>query len=117
MSHYIHQVPGRIRVRSRAFRCSPDRARAAERRLTAMDGVQNVRVNPRAGSITVHYDTEVLRQSDLLATLEQSGCMAVTMRSDEGLRKAADTFGKALVGAVVKTAVERSARTLVGALI
>jgi hypothetical protein len=117
MSQYIHHVPGRIRVRSKAFRCRSEKARAAESRLLALTGVRQVRVNPRAGSIRVHYDPERLKQTDLLAVLEQCGCLGASMRNDAVTRKAGELFGKALVGAVVQKAIEQSARTLVGALI
>lgn len=117
MSHYIHHVPGRIRVRSKAFRCRSAKARAAESRLLTLTGVRQVRVNPHAGSITVHYDSALLKQSDLLSELEQCGCIGVTRRLDSVSTKAGAMFGKALVGAVVQKAVEQSARSLVGALI
>lgn len=116
MSQYIHHVPGRIRVRSKAFRCRSEKARTAQRRLQSLVGVRQVRVNPHAGSITVHYDSAAIKQSDLLAALEQSGCLGATSRNDEVSRKAGEMFGKALFGAVVQKAVEQSARTLVGAL-
>jgi hypothetical protein len=38
MSQYIHHVPGRIRVRSKAFRCRSEKARTAERRLQSLAG-------------------------------------------------------------------------------
>ena len=117
MSQYIHQVPGRIRVRSRAFRCRSRRARAAEGKLRAMVGVRQVRVNPPAGSITVHYDPAVLKKSHLLAALEETGCLGATSRNDEGVRKMGEVFGRALVGAVVQKAIEQSARTLIGGLV
>ncbi|WP_089725622.1 HMA2 domain-containing protein [Candidatus Thiosymbion oneisti] len=117
MSQYIHHVPGRIRVRSKAFCCHSEKARAAESRLLALTGVRQVRLNPHAASITVHYDPVLLRQSDLFSVLEQSGCLGAASRSDEVSRKAGELFGKALVGAVVQKAVEQSARTLVGAFI
>lgn len=117
MSQYIHHVPGRIRVRSKAFRCRSEKARAAQSALLDLRGVRQVRVNPHAGSITVHYDSALLRQSDLLNVLEQSGCLGVISRGNGVSNKAGELFGKALVGAVVQKAVEQSARTLVGALI
>lgn len=118
MGQYIHQTPGRIRLRSKALRCrSEKRARAAELVLSDMDGVQSIRVNPRAGSITIHYDIDRVRQSDLLAALEEVGCMAETSRGSDGASKVVDRFGKAIVGAVVSQAVERSARTLLTAFI
>jgi len=117
MSQYVHHVPGRIRVRSKAFRCRSEKARAAQTRLLALTGVRQVRVNPHAGSITVHYDAALLEQPDLLSVLEQCGCLGATGRSDEVSRKAGELLGKALVGAFVQKAVEQSARTLVSALI
>lgn len=118
MSQYIHQVPGRIRIRSKAFRCYGQRADAARSRLLAMDGVRNVEINPRAASLLVQYDPQTISRSSLFAALEELGCMSSTvLRDGEHARKLGETFGKALIGAVVKTAVERSARTLVGALV
>lgn len=117
MSPYIHHVPGRMRVRSKAFHCRSEKALAAERRLRELVGVRSVRLNPHAHSITVHYDTAALKQSDLLEILQQVGCLSVFNHSDDGTPKMGEIFGKALVGAVVQKAVEQSARTLVGALI
>ena len=117
MSHYIHHVPGRIRVRSKVFRCRSEKAQAAERHFKNMAGVQQVRLNPHAGSITVHYDSAVLKQLDVLAALQQVGCLNGGIRNDQGAREMGEIFGKALVGAVVQKAVEQSARSLVGALI
>lgn len=117
MSQYIHHVPGRIRVRAKAFRCRGEKAKAAQRRLLALSGVRQVRINPHAGSITVHYEAAQLEQADLLGVLEQCGCLGLGSRSSAVSSKAGALFGKALVGAVVQKAVEQSARTLVGALI
>jgi len=117
MSAYIHQVPGRIRVRSNAFRCGSDKAETAERRLRSMAGVRAVRVNPHAASITVHYDPKRVQRSDLLAAMEEVGCLGPSARTVDGTRQVAEMVGKALMGAMIQKAVERSARTLVGALI
>lgn len=117
MSQYIHHVPGRMRVRCKAFHCRSEKALAAERRLRALVGVRSVRLNPHARSITVHYDTAALKQSDLLETLRQTGCLNTFGHNDDVAHKMGEIFSKALVGAVVQKAVEQSARTLVGVLI
>ena len=117
MSQYIHHTPGRIRVRSKAFRCQGAAVQDAERQLQAMDGVRGVRINPRAGSITVHYDPASLGQTELLAALEQVGCLGAARVADADSNKVIEMFGHALVGAVVRKAVEHSARTLVGVLV
>ncbi|TVQ88438.1 MAG: cation transporter [Chromatiaceae bacterium] len=118
MSQYIHHIPGRIRVRSNAFRCSAHRSEAAREHLLSMDGVEAVQINPRAGSITVNYDPARLTHPELLGTLERLGCMGTVRRTtNNGARRAGELFGKALVTAMVQKAVEHSARSLVGALI
>ena len=117
MSQYVHHVPGRIRVRSKAFRCHSEKAFGAQKKLLSTVGVQKVRVNSHAGSITVNYDPAVVKQSHILAVLEQVGCMGASTHNADGARFMGEMFGKALVGAVVRTAVERSARSLVGAII
>lgn len=117
MSQYIHHVPGRIRVRSKAFRCSAEKASRARDELLSLAGVRTVEINPRAASIIVQYDPEQLTRSQLFATLEQLGCLASATRDGEQSRRLGEMFGKALVGAVMQKAVEHSARTLVAVLV
>jgi hypothetical protein len=117
MSHYIHHVPGRLRIRSGFFRCDPVSARSAEAELLVTEGVREVRVNPRAGSITVHYEPTRLTRSQILDRLEHVGCLGASMRADLGGPRVHEAFGKALAGAIVQKAVERSALRLVSVLL
>ncbi|WP_058554295.1 HMA2 domain-containing protein [Thiohalocapsa sp. ML1] len=118
MSQYIHHVPGRIRIRSKAFECHHGaRADAARERLLAMEGIRAVEIKPRAASLIVQYDPDKVSRATLFATLEELGCMSAARRESEHVRRIGETFGKALVGAVLQKAVEQSARTLVTALV
>lgn len=117
MSQYIHHVPGRIRVRSKAFRCQGERAEKAQTHLLAMDGVRDVKINPRAASILVQYDPDRLTKAELFAALEDLGCMAPARRDREHFSSPGETFGKALVGVAVQKMIEQSARSLVGAFV
>lgn len=119
MSHSIHHVPGRLRVRSSAFRCRPAEAHAVQHRLLSLRGVTQVRLNAPAGSITVHYDPERITKQTLLDVVQEVGCTdAAKPKADLAYAsKAGAMFGKALVGAVVNKAVERSAFKLVSVLL
>ena len=119
MSQYIHHVPGRLRVRSSAFRCPSAKAEKARAQLLGTAGVRQVTLNPRAGSITVHYDPARIRQSELLGTLHDLGCLAGAARTGQGqgAPSAVELFGKAVAAVVMQKAMEQSARTLVGAFI
>lgn len=118
MSLYIHHVPGRLRVRAQAFRCQPNQVAAVARQLLALDGVDDVKVNAHAGSITICYDPTQLTQGELLATMESLGCVGAgrAMATGSGTGQLAGLFGKALLGALAQTVAQRSVATLVGAL-
>jgi len=90
--------------------------------LLGLEGVRQVRLNTHAGSITVHYSPEQLTHLELLAAMKGLGCPTPDLERDVTNRsavagKAGAMFGKALVGAVINKAVERSAFKLVGAFL
>lgn len=121
MSLYIHHIPGRLRVRTQSFRCRPGQIESASRGLSSLEGVNDVAVNARAGSITVRYDPGQCTQGELLAVLEELGCISGQRNSGQQPTgvvggKAAGLFGKALVGALAQTLAQRSVQTLVGVL-
>jgi hypothetical protein len=118
LSLYIHHVPGRLRVRTQAFRCQPSQVAAAARQLLALDGVDDVKINTHAGSITICYDPTQLTQGELLATMESLGCIGVGrgVATGSGTGQIAGLFGKALLGALAQTVAQRSVATLVGVL-
>lgn len=56
MMTYIHNVPGRLRVKSSAIGRAPQALRTLCRDLVAWPGVIDLSVNPLASSLTVIYD-------------------------------------------------------------
>lgn len=118
---YIHHTPGRLRVKGSHFNCHGARARKAVADLQALPGVERVKLNAPAGSLTVQYDAQQCSQDDLLTVLDAAGCLKGTADVDavpgsghpvlrEGV---AGTFGKALVGALA----QRTASRLIAALL
>ena len=121
---YLHHTPGRLRIKGRHFNCHGERARKAVAALQAMPGVDLVKLNAHAGSLTVHYDPAVHSQADVIAALEATGCLhaadahahvvnnpaAKPAAPREGV---AGAFGKALVGVLA----QRTATRLIGALL
>jgi copper chaperone CopZ len=119
---YLHHVPGRLRIKVNQFQCDGERARRAVALLQATDGVEEVRINPRAGSLTVLYDPGARSHTELLAALQQAGCLNLAglpapprAGAVQSSRRTdlAGTFGKALVGALA----QRTATRLIGALL
>lgn len=112
---YMHHTPGRLRIRGQQFKRPGEATRKAVALLQALEGVDSVRHNVHAGSLTIHYDPQVKGQTDLLAALEQAGCVhgrtaveaaspAARIATGEGV---AGLFGKALMGALAQRAATR----------
>ena len=53
--HYVHVVPGRVRVRSCRLRDRATLARA-ERLVRSIRGVELVHARPKTGSLLIHHD-------------------------------------------------------------
>ncbi|MEJ2326791.1 MAG: heavy-metal-associated domain-containing protein [Chromatiaceae bacterium] len=113
MSHYVHHVPGRLRIRAKAFQCNPAKARSLERQLRTMEGVLEVRHNERNGSLTIAYDPVSGEDARIMQTLTEAGCLPVggQGRAAAGSDMAA-AFGKALLAAVAQQTVARSFSSL-----
>ncbi len=123
MGHYIHHVPGRLRIRTPKLKRDDRRAKAAEQLLQSIDGVRSVRANAVTGSITLMYERDTVDSATILRALALHGYYEPdTVRHADGQLHdmAARTGGKlskALFGFVVEKAFERSAVALIGALL
>jgi hypothetical protein len=73
MASYLHQVPGRIRLRSARFREDAGRRAAAVEALSGLRGVRSVDARGTSGSITVHFDEVRICPSEIIATLTRYG--------------------------------------------
>jgi hypothetical protein len=67
MFHVVHEVPGRLRLRSRRLHRNPAAAEALTARLRAMEGVVAVEASPRTGSLLIRHDAAPGRAEALRA--------------------------------------------------
>ncbi len=113
MSHYVHHVPGRLRVRSKAFLCNPSKARSVEGRLRATDGVLEVKYNPRNGSLTIQYDPVTEAEKHVMGTLMEIGCLPLVRPAAPATGPSlSSAFGKAVITALAQQTVVRSFSSL-----
>ena len=118
MSHYFHHVPGRIRIRSKRLRSDVAHAQLLVARLNETEGVTDVKLNERNGSITINYDRSEATGIQIIGMLASAGFVpngqVTQQRSAES--DGGDLFGafsRAIVGAVAQQTVTRSLSTLV----
>jgi copper chaperone CopZ len=120
MVHYLHHVPGRLRVRSTTIKRDERMARRVYETLSALQGVNNVEVSTVTGSIKITYDLHYIDHEDLLDHLRghnivQPGGGAAQTQTDmisESGRIATRLVG----GFVLEKIIERSALALIGAI-
>jgi copper chaperone CopZ len=116
---YIHDVPGRLRVRSMAIKRNPQEAERVRAAVAFLEGVSVAEANVRTGSLTVAYETGATSSHHILGVLN---AMGYAVPSAAGLHgdawaKAGEKLAQAAMRALVDKLVERSAVAVIGMLI
>jgi hypothetical protein len=119
MAHYIHHVPGRLRVNTPALKKNEPRARQLKSYLEGMNGVLQAETSIVTGSVVIRYDRCLVSSTSILNSLHDLGYIQNTStlsgpaQGTPVTQKMADIF----VQKLMETALERSAVALVAALI
>lgn len=120
MTHFVHHVPGRLRVKSPVLKRNERQAKVAKEYLDSMNGVLSAEVNTVTGSLVIKYDAFLVDGETILNSLHAMGyAQSATLHrqaysSGMGVgQKVSDT----LVNKLLETVVERSAVALIAALI
>ncbi|NWG87064.1 MAG: hypothetical protein HXY26_06055 [Hydrogenophilaceae bacterium] len=124
MSHYIHHVPGRLRVKSPLLKRNEHHAVRTKEYIDTLNGVLSSEINTVTGSLVVKYDTALVRVEHLLNSLRDLGHLHPHHQYHHrqpivyaGGVSPAQKFSDTLVNKLVETALERSATALIAALI
>jgi copper chaperone CopZ len=123
MSYYVHNVPGRLRVKTPTLRSMAGEEQRVSEFFDHLEGVERVTVNPLTGSVLVHYDPEILESEEILEVLKRRGHFDESMAlrnqgyQEQAISKTAQTVGKVLVGWAVGRALENSGLSFLTALI
>lgn len=122
MSHYIHHVPGRLRLKTPALRRNEGEGVRARKWLEGLAGVLSSEVNTVTGSLIIKYDKDAVSAQSLLASLRERGYLSgqtglpaaeIIVGGKTVAHKISDTF----LNKVVETVVERSAIALIAAVL
>jgi hypothetical protein len=122
MSYYVHQVPGRVRVRIPEIRNNPYKAAEIENLLN-LQGVEKVEINHLTGSVVVMYNPQLLDSEGLLYVLREKGYYDSSrmITCDEHIQRATNVVatkaGRVFFGWAVGKALESSGLSLLAAFI
>ena len=70
---YIHNVPGRLRIRSEAIKKNRNAADSVRGALSLLPGIGIVEINLITGSILINYNKQVVNYEDILCLLNRRG--------------------------------------------
>jgi copper chaperone CopZ len=119
--HYVHSVPGRLRVRAAQLRGQQTRAAQVRHRLEALQGIQSVTVSTVTGSILISYDSAMLSLNAVWAALRDLDCApqgAAALSGSGGANAAwVGNATDALIEGLVQKVAEASAMALLRAFI
>ena len=109
MRCYVHNVPGRLRVKIPLIKYRPYTAQKAQKLLSGIDGIDNSTVNTVTGSLVVHYNPDIVQPDQLMALFEEHGYMDASQAvpNERNLPKAASKAGERLGRAVLGWAIGR----------
>lgn len=123
MQYYVHQVPGRLRVKIPSLKSNAEKAEQIKGLLEEWNGVQTASVNPVTGSVVVLYDRDALDSEEILEALENhgyldtSGVVSSQDRDSGSFSRHQEVIGKALFGWAVGKALENTGFSFLTALI
>ncbi len=122
MKHYMHHVPGRLRIRS--FHLKNELLQDDIRGIVdGFTGIEMVKFNPVTGSVTVYYDPVAVSGDVIVKAFEESGYFDQenAMGHDEHVQSLVTRAGKylrnSIFGSAVGIALEGSPLAFVSYLI
>lgn len=80
MESYIHQSPGRLRIRAAVLRNNADQAQSMAHLLSQWQGVHNVRLSSLTGSMVIRFDPHIVPSSLLIHFFAKQNVFADVVR-------------------------------------
>jgi copper chaperone CopZ len=123
MAYYIHNIPGRLRVKTPLIKGNNNAATELQRILDKIEGIDSTSVNTLTGSVIINYNTRSLSSDTLIDTLKDEGYLDLSKveTNDDYVEAAVSKVGgvisKALIGIFLEKAFEGSALSLLTVLI
>jgi hypothetical protein len=123
MTYYLHQVPGRLRVKSPILKHRPIKCQRVVESLGGRRGIHKVKVNQLTGSVIVNYDPDEIDEDGILNILEYDNLFDRTQavrndaHRDLAAARAGKAVGRAAFSYVLGKALESNGLSLLAAFI
>ena len=123
MSHYVHHIPGRLRIKNPMFKKNPTLLEEARLCFEGADGITGISTNELTGSMVVTYDKEIVSSDHLFNVfreceyVDENKAVTLDSKMKESFTQAGRLMGKACLSMVVDRALQGSGLSFLAALI
>ncbi len=123
MGYYLHEIPGRLRVKIPDLKRNPQSAWDVQVLLKNLPGVKSISANTITGSIIVHYDQRLMNTAAIVNILAREGYIDLAKvlfnkeRKENAIDVVAQAVSKAIVGFVLDRALQGTPLSVVTALV
>jgi copper chaperone CopZ len=123
MSYYMHNVPGRLRIKSPVIKNNKNVADELKKSLSTLYGVATVDINLTTGSVLVNYNSKSVKHTDIVDILQRKGYFDASkaLTNDEYLHRAAskagDVIGKSIFSTFTGMALKETPLSFLAILI
>jgi len=123
MSYYVHQIPGRLRLRIPELKKNPRIARDIQELLEDLPGINSSSANTVTGSIIAHYDPQLINAEAIINVLAREEYIDVTKvfsntkLNDNTIATLTQVASRAVLGIVLDRALQGTPFSIVAAFI
>lgn len=123
MRYYIHDIPGRLRIKTPILKGNPKAELELRKALSTLEGIGVVETNLTTGSVLIHYNVKKTNKNDILRLLTNKGYFdpSRAITNDEYIKKTFEKTGnlvvKSLVGTLIDSSLEDTPLRYIAAII
>ncbi len=123
MSYYMHNVPGRLRIKSPVIKNNRTVVDELKKSLSTLHGVAAVDINLITGSLLINYNSKSVKHMDIVDILQRKGYFDASkaITNDQYIHSAASKagaiIGKSIFGAFAGRALEGTPLSFLAILI
>jgi hypothetical protein len=110
MSHYLHHVPGRLRLKTRSLKNSSAKADEVRALFQQLPGIEAIDLNLLTGSMLVRYDVASITSARILGFLVAHS--VITSIPEARPRPAAKLLDGSMEASIAENLAQRLARSL-----
>jgi len=123
MTYYMHNVPGRLRIKIPQLKKNPTLAPKVQQVAESMLGVLSTQLNLLTGSVVILYEPSLVQSEQILETLDRHGYFDLDriVTNEEYIRdkasRATKLVGRLVGGTFVDVALQGSGLSFLSVLI